>query len=312
MLFHRLDSISQNLHKSLHTHSRQAHEDIAIALLEHARMNIMYERSVLKELEVLRNDVKAITAVGPAAIRRANIPPALERKESLGRTAQQAMPPTRAWVEQPRAQPPPNSTNPNATSQQSQQQPRPPQQQYQQQMPQPSSSAASNEWKPRNPTIQNRPNPAASSSSSASAFPQDARRQPSDLTQSLYQPTSSSSGFRPSPSPATPSFVPPSRQQQYQPQPQGQPRYPQQQPSSSSGAFDPLGGGGGSLPPQRNEPMSNGSGGSQPFDPRGGGQMGGQGGMTQSYYVPPTQQPAPPQRKRLDPREAARAFAKGF
>ncbi|KAL7413049.1 hypothetical protein BDY24DRAFT_415557 [Mrakia frigida] len=339
VLFHRLDSISQNLHRSLHTHSRQAHEDIAIALLEHARMNIMYERSVLKELEVLRTDMKNITAVGGAAgIRRANIPPALERKESISK---QAMPPTRAWVEQPRPQAPPSVPSSSSSARiqpQQQQQPPPsqqqqryPQQQQYNQPPIPPSPSTSTEWVPRNPSMLNRPNPTSFNSSSSSSTP-PTRRQPSDLTQSLYQPSpSSQSSFRPSPnasssSSSTPSFVPPSRQQQQQQQsyqPHIQPR-PQQQPpsSSSSASFDPLGGGGGgpgpsfassssssSLAQRGNEPLMNGGGGGAGFNSRGTG-----GGLTQSFYspAPPPPQPVQPVRKRLDPREAASKLAKGF
>lgn len=56
----RLAAISNNLHKALRLHSRNAHEDVAVSLLEHARMSIIYNRHVLRELEALKPDfVKA-------------------------------------------------------------------------------------------------------------------------------------------------------------------------------------------------------------------------------------------------------------
>jgi hypothetical protein len=53
----RVEGISQNLHHALHRHSRLAHEDLTAALIEHARMNILYEKQLLRELESLRPDV---------------------------------------------------------------------------------------------------------------------------------------------------------------------------------------------------------------------------------------------------------------
>ncbi|ODN89723.1 hypothetical protein L198_06417 [Cryptococcus wingfieldii CBS 7118] len=53
----RVSAISENLHTSLRAHSRHAHEDIAISLLEAARMSVMYHKQTLKELESLKVDV---------------------------------------------------------------------------------------------------------------------------------------------------------------------------------------------------------------------------------------------------------------
>lgn len=60
ILAKRVDGISANLHKALHTHSRQTHEDISHSLIEHARTVILYERQLLKELESLRTDFSHI------------------------------------------------------------------------------------------------------------------------------------------------------------------------------------------------------------------------------------------------------------
>ncbi|KDQ08900.1 hypothetical protein BOTBODRAFT_191510 [Botryobasidium botryosum FD-172 SS1] len=56
----RVEGMSVNLHKALATHSRQTHEDITHALIEHARSSILYERQILRELEALKPDVAAI------------------------------------------------------------------------------------------------------------------------------------------------------------------------------------------------------------------------------------------------------------
>ena len=57
----RVNGISQNLHKALAVHSRHAHDDITASLIEHARASLIYQRTMRRELEALRNDVKAIT-----------------------------------------------------------------------------------------------------------------------------------------------------------------------------------------------------------------------------------------------------------
>ncbi|CAK9786972.1 hypothetical protein CC85DRAFT_286185 [Cutaneotrichosporon oleaginosum] len=60
-LTNNLNAISAHLHTALRTHSRNAHEDVAVALLEHARMNIIFNRSVLRELEALKPDLARVT-----------------------------------------------------------------------------------------------------------------------------------------------------------------------------------------------------------------------------------------------------------
>lgn len=73
-LNHRLHAISQNLHQALRAHSRNAHEDMAVSLLEHARMSIMYNRHVLRELEALKPDFNKVNSIAagvkapPAAV----------------------------------------------------------------------------------------------------------------------------------------------------------------------------------------------------------------------------------------------------
>lgn len=57
-----LNAISANLHTALRTHSRNAHEDVAVSLLEHARMSIIFNRQVLRELEALKPDLARVTA----------------------------------------------------------------------------------------------------------------------------------------------------------------------------------------------------------------------------------------------------------
>jgi hypothetical protein len=75
-LHQRVEGISQNLHRALHRHSRIAHEDIAAALIEHARTNILYERQLLRELESLLPDVRAsANPAAPQPVGTSSIPP---------------------------------------------------------------------------------------------------------------------------------------------------------------------------------------------------------------------------------------------
>lgn len=60
LLAQRLQNISSTLQPSLRTHSRNAHEDVFAALLDHARSSLLYERQVLKELELLRPELAGI------------------------------------------------------------------------------------------------------------------------------------------------------------------------------------------------------------------------------------------------------------
>lgn len=59
-LYQNLQSMSHTLQPSLETHSRNAHEDVLSALLEHARSSLLYERQLLKEFELLRPELTGI------------------------------------------------------------------------------------------------------------------------------------------------------------------------------------------------------------------------------------------------------------
>ncbi|KAF8521831.1 Vps5 C terminal like-domain-containing protein [Gautieria morchelliformis] len=72
LLARRVDGISQNLHRALHRHSRISQEDISLALVEHARSTILYEKQLLRELESLRPDFSNAAKKAPAPVR---IPP---------------------------------------------------------------------------------------------------------------------------------------------------------------------------------------------------------------------------------------------
>ncbi|WWC67336.1 uncharacterized protein I206_101244 [Kwoniella pini CBS 10737] len=66
-LSNRLNAISQNLHLSIRTHSRHAHEDITVALLEAAKMSVMYHKQHLRELEALKPDLAKIGTSAPVS-----------------------------------------------------------------------------------------------------------------------------------------------------------------------------------------------------------------------------------------------------
>ncbi|GHJ88602.1 hypothetical protein NliqN6_5004 [Naganishia liquefaciens] len=59
-LARRVSAISTNLRAALQVHSRQAHDDAALMLIEHAKSKIMYEKQLLKELEAVRPEVANI------------------------------------------------------------------------------------------------------------------------------------------------------------------------------------------------------------------------------------------------------------
>lgn len=65
-LSNRLSAISQHLHTALRSHSRQTHDDVAVALLENARLTVGFHRHVLKELEALRPDISKIGSMAAA------------------------------------------------------------------------------------------------------------------------------------------------------------------------------------------------------------------------------------------------------
>lgn len=60
ILARRVNGISQNLHRAIISHSKNAHDDITANLIEHARASLIHERSMKRELEAIRADVRAI------------------------------------------------------------------------------------------------------------------------------------------------------------------------------------------------------------------------------------------------------------
>ncbi|KAF8306464.1 hypothetical protein DL93DRAFT_2179307 [Clavulina sp. PMI_390] len=60
ILARRVDGISQNLHRAMITHSKYTHDDITACLIEHARSSLIHERTVKRELEAIRADVRQI------------------------------------------------------------------------------------------------------------------------------------------------------------------------------------------------------------------------------------------------------------
>ncbi|KAJ9105152.1 hypothetical protein QFC19_003610 [Naganishia cerealis] len=69
----RVAAISTNLRAALQVHSRQAHDDAALMLIEHAKSKIMYEKQLLKELEAVRPE---IANIGKPAREKQKIRPA--------------------------------------------------------------------------------------------------------------------------------------------------------------------------------------------------------------------------------------------
>lgn len=260
----------------------------------------MYERAVFRELEALKGDVRAI---GTAGLPGSTLPPPVVPVDRTG------MPPTRTWVEQPKPQRPPllPTASSSATASQpaspapvrQQQQISQPHQQTQQ--PAPLSPPPRQSHQPSTAYFRPPPPPSSSSISGASSSSQQSPLGPGPLynssggggglTQSLYAPSASASHASPQQGSRS-SFVPPSAVRQ------------SFGGESSSGTFDPLGGGGYS---------SRGT---------GSGSVGGEGErMTQSMYLPGGQPvvqqqeraaPAPPARRRLDPKLAASMLGKGF
>ncbi|SCV72472.1 BQ2448_4009 [Microbotryum intermedium] len=60
LLSQRLAAISSHLAPSLTSHAKNTHEDLLMALMGHARIMTMYEKQILKELEMVRPELKAI------------------------------------------------------------------------------------------------------------------------------------------------------------------------------------------------------------------------------------------------------------
>lgn len=60
----RVNAMSANLHVALRAHSRQAHEDVALALLENARLSVGFHKHVLRELGAVRPEIARIGKSG--------------------------------------------------------------------------------------------------------------------------------------------------------------------------------------------------------------------------------------------------------
>ncbi|KAG6332164.1 hypothetical protein ID866_6923 [Astraeus odoratus] len=81
ILAQRANGISQNLHRALEVHTKNVTDDVTAALIEHARSSIMYEKQLLRELSVLKNDVSNANlkvATQPNNIPKPSIIPPLE------------------------------------------------------------------------------------------------------------------------------------------------------------------------------------------------------------------------------------------
>lgn len=68
-LAQNLKKISQELHNSLQSHSRYAHQDLQQALVEHARGSVMFSRQLLKEMKALREELDNTRRTDGAASR---------------------------------------------------------------------------------------------------------------------------------------------------------------------------------------------------------------------------------------------------
>ncbi|OCF60171.1 hypothetical protein L486_02851 [Kwoniella mangroviensis CBS 10435] len=108
-LTNRLNAISQNLHLSIRTHSRHAHEDVAVALLEAARMSVMYHKQHLRELEALKPDLKKIGTSAPVSVTTPKIATGTPKQANTVLPPQvtpQARQPPPQIQAQPQSQPP--------------------------------------------------------------------------------------------------------------------------------------------------------------------------------------------------------------
>ncbi|WVW81253.1 hypothetical protein I302_103244 [Kwoniella bestiolae CBS 10118] len=109
-LSNRLNAISQNLHLSIRTHSRHAHEDVAVALLEAARMSVMYHKQHLRELEALKPDLNKIGTSAPVPASTSKVAGGTPKQGNIGLppqvTPQARRPPQLQPQSQPQVQPP--------------------------------------------------------------------------------------------------------------------------------------------------------------------------------------------------------------
>lgn len=60
----QLANISTNLHMSMRSHSRNTHEDVALALLENAKFGVGWHKRVLGELEACRPELNRVGGDG--------------------------------------------------------------------------------------------------------------------------------------------------------------------------------------------------------------------------------------------------------
>lgn len=141
----RLNAISQNLHVSLRAHSRQAHEDVATALLENARLTIGYHKHHLRELEALKPELARVGTNAPISTVSTTAP--ITPSKSRSNAPAPAMAASRPYQSPPQSNAGPISNAPGPSrapmmdgsrsmflppsSQQQQQQPRPDQRQQQ-------------------------------------------------------------------------------------------------------------------------------------------------------------------------------------
>ncbi|WWC90201.1 uncharacterized protein L201_005134 [Kwoniella dendrophila CBS 6074] len=144
-LSNRLNAISQNLHQAIRTHSRHAHEDVAVALLEAARMSVMYHKQHLRELEALKPDLNKIGTSAPISTSTPKIvnstpkrntvalPPNQTTPQAQIRRSQPPQIPNQNQTYQPQPQPPMTGPHQNTQQQQPIQQPSSRPQQPQQQ-----------------------------------------------------------------------------------------------------------------------------------------------------------------------------------
>ncbi|WVQ82794.1 hypothetical protein IAT38_004926 [Cryptococcus sp. DSM 104549] len=317
-LTNRVHAISQNLHIALRAHSRHAHEDVAVSLLEAARMSAMYHKQTLRELESLRNDLQRVgtaTVLPPPPVTGAGavgggvgagvngMPPRVQTTpQRVGQPVQRQPPiPQPSFVPQ-QAPAPVAASQPSYPRQPPHQAPYP-SGPHTQPQPQPAYAAQ--------PAY--RPQPPAGPAYTAQR-PQQPMLHPQGQTQPGPQPGMVSRGYasppRASPAPMDTSrsmFLPPSQGRGFDPLGQG-----------SAGPQGPQGPGPQGWQGQQQQQQQYMGHGAPGMGPLNGG-MGG--GMTQSMMLPGQhqgqgqgqgQQGAGPGRRRLDERQAARMLAGGF
>ncbi|OXG96290.1 vacuolar protein sorting-associated protein vps17 [Cryptococcus neoformans A2-102-5] len=328
-LSHRVTAISQNLHHSLRAHSRHAHEDIAISLMEAARMSAIYHKQALRELESLRADIGKV-APGAAPLDGLAISgksPVASRVQPTQPSLVSSPPPPQSQYASPYAAQPPLTAQvgrqpPMARTSQSQVQPQPQAQPQVQPPIQPQAQTTFHpqpQAYPRNPYATQPP----PSQSAAPPFPPQSQSQSSSYP---IQPPGSSSQ---SPYGLAPNAAGPSTSSQFPP------RIPTSPPTTgfpvadgTQSMFLPSGGNGGMQRSHSAAPDAPGfAGAPRMVDPlagypRGPAAPGMQGmqGMGQSMFVPSQSQsqasfrthPAQPLTPNAGPGPASQAYQPQF